>query len=110
MDVVAIVSGGLDSVTLAYELAADPAMALRLVAFDYGQRHRKEVAFAEEAARALGAEHDLVAVPQLASLLPGSSLTDDKVAVPEGHYADETMKATVVPNRNAIMLSIATGI
>ncbi|HEY7824400.1 MAG TPA: 7-cyano-7-deazaguanine synthase, partial [Acidimicrobiia bacterium] len=42
--------------------------------------------------------------------LHGSALTSDEIDVPDGHYAQETMKATVVPNRNAIMLAIATGI
>jgi 7-cyano-7-deazaguanine synthase len=36
----------------------------------------------------------------------GAALTDD-IAVPDGHYAEETMRVTVVPNRNAIMLTIA---
>ena len=40
-------------------------------------------------------------------LLKGSALTDDSVEVPEGHYEAESMKATVVPNRNAIFLSLA---
>ena len=42
-------------------------------------------------------------------LLSGSSLTSPDIQVPEGHYEDESMKATVVPNRNMILLSIATG-
>jgi len=42
-------------------------------------------------------------------MLSGSALTDE-VAVPDGHYAEETMKLTIVPNRNAIMLTVAFGL
>lgn len=109
MRVAAIVSGGLDSVTLAYELSRN-ADSLRLVSFDYGQKHRRELEFAEQAARRLDAEWtliDLVAAG-VDKLLVGSALTDSLVDVPDGHYAEETMKATIVPNRNAIMLAIAS--
>lgn len=42
------------------------------------------------------------------SIFPGSSQTSEDVPVPEGHYAEESMKATVVPNRNMVLLSLAT--
>jgi len=58
----------------------------------------------------LNAKWSLVDLRALGALLPGSALTDPSVEVPEGHYEAESMKATVVPNRNAIMLSIAFGI
>jgi 7-cyano-7-deazaguanine synthase len=48
-------------------------------------------------------------LPDLGDLLKGSSLTDDSVELPEGHYAEESMKATVVPNRNMILLALAGG-
>lgn len=105
---VAIVSGGMDSVTLAYLLDAE-GYELHLLAFNYGQRHKKELQFAEMAAKALKAEFDIVNLSNLGKLLKGSALTDD-IAVPDGHYASENMKITVVPNRNAIMLSIAYGV
>ncbi|MFQ6018036.1 MAG: 7-cyano-7-deazaguanine synthase QueC [Kiloniellaceae bacterium] len=108
MTTVVICSGGLDSVTLAYKLAA-AGKALRLVSFDYGQRHRKELGFARACARRLAAPHTVVDIATVGALLTGSVLTDAG-AVPEGHYAEETMRATVVPNRNAIMLSIAFGL
>jgi 7-cyano-7-deazaguanine synthase len=105
---IVIVSGGLDSVTLAYLLHAE-GYRLHLLAFDYGQRHKKEVAFAEACAQRLAATFDLIDISHLGIYLKGSALTDD-IAVPDGHYAASTMAITVVPNRNAIMLALAYGI
>jgi 7-cyano-7-deazaguanine synthase len=106
--VVAVVSGGLDSTTMAYSLRAQ-GYSLIAISFDYGQRHRKELAFAEQMAADLDAPWTLIDLHAagLTNVLTGSALTDDTVTVPDGHYADESMKITVVPNRNAIMLSIA---
>jgi 7-cyano-7-deazaguanine synthase len=106
--VVTTVSGGLDSVTLAHSLAAD-GHDLVCLSFDYGQRHAKEIGFARACADRLGADHHVVDLRSVGSLLTGSALTDDDVDVPEGHYTDQSMRATVVPNRNAIMLSVAVG-
>jgi 7-cyano-7-deazaguanine synthase len=108
VDTVVIVSGGLDSVTLAHQLHAH-GHALHLLSFDYGQRHRKELGFAARCASRLGAPHDIVDLSAVGRLLGGSALTD-AIAVPDGHYAEESMRVTVVPNRNAIMLSIAVGV
>jgi 7-cyano-7-deazaguanine synthase len=106
---VATVSGGLDSVTLAHDLAA-AGHDLTLVSFDYGQRHVRELACAAACAERLGAAYHLVDLRSVGALLTGSALTDRGVAVPDGHYTDESMRDTVVPNRNAIMLSVATGV
>lgn len=108
MKTIVICSGGLDSVTLAYKVAHEAELT-RLVSFDYGQRHKKEVDYARLAAEKLGVPHDLVDLRAVGGLLSGSALTDD-VDVPDGHYAEENMKITVVPNRNAIMLAVAFGI
>lgn len=118
MKAVTLLSGGLDSTTLAYQLKSD-GYNLHCLSFDYGQRHRNELVRAEIIAGQLGVTHDVVALRvfneanqlfPLSEVLKGSSLTDSSVPVPEGHYAEDSMKATVVPNRNAIMLSIAYGI
>ena len=108
MKTIVICSGGLDSVSLAHKVAAENEL-IGLVSFDYGQRHRKEVEFAEAAASRLSVPFDLIDIRQVGQFLSGSALTDD-VSVPDGHYAEETMKVTVVPNRNAIMLTIAFGV
>lgn len=105
---VAIVSGGLDSVTLAHMLA-EKTEQLTLVSFDYGQKHLKELEFARECAAELGAEHIIADLSGLGNVLD-SALTSEETEVPDGHYAEDSMKITVVPNRNMIMLSIAAGI
>ena len=107
--VVTTLSGGLDSVTLAHDLAAEGHDVIAL-SFDYGQRHAKEIDFAARCADRLGVDHHVVDLRSIGSLLTGSALTDDAVDVPEGHYTDVSMMATVVPNRNAIMLSVAIGV
>lgn len=103
---VLIVSGGMDSVTLAHKYHKD-GYDVALLSFDYGQRHKKELESARRCAERLGGSWRVVDLSDITGLLPGSSLTDNSVAVPEGHYAADSMKATVVPNRNAIMLSVA---
>lgn len=99
----------MDSATLAY-LYHSEGFNLHLVGFDYGQRHSKELNSLEAIAKSLNASWQVVNLTTLKDALKGSSLTSDDVEVPDGHYAEETMRITVVPNRNAIMLSIATGI
>ena len=107
--VVAIVSGGLDSVTMAYHLAAQ-GYGLTLISFDYGQRHRKELDFAAKCAGRLDAEHHIVDLRVLTGLIDSSSLTSAEIEVPDGHYAEETMRITVVPNRNAVMINVAAAL
>ncbi len=98
----------MDSVTLAHKVAQEHEL-VGLVSFNYGQRHLKELDFARACADDLGVEHIVIDISGIGRQLSGSALTDD-VAVPDGHYAEETMRITVVPNRNAIMLAIAFGI
>lgn len=100
-------SGGLDSTTLAYRLAAE-GHQLSLVSFDYGQRHVVELSYARRSARHLGAPHHVVDLTALGPMLSASALTGSQ-PVPDGHYAESSMKATVVPNRNMIFLAIAAG-
>jgi 7-cyano-7-deazaguanine synthase len=108
MKAVVLVSGGMDSVTLAHLLASQ-GHDLHLLSFRYGQRHLKELEFAARCARRLAARHDVIDLTSAGQLLKGSALTDG-IDVPDGHYAEDNMKITVVPNRNAIMLSIAFGV
>lgn len=107
-----ICSGGLDSVTLAYHVQAAVAPGkLTLVTFNYGQRHStKEIVCAQAAARRLGATWRCVDLRPIGDNISASALLNRDMAVPHGHYAEDNMKLTVVPNRNAIMLSVAFGI
>jgi 7-cyano-7-deazaguanine synthase len=107
---IAVVSGGMDSVTLAYHLA-DQGHRLHILSVNYGQRHKKELHYAAQAAAALDAPHTIADLSAITPLLAGSALTSpDAVDVPEGHYAADTMRATVVANRNAILLNVAAGL
>jgi 7-cyano-7-deazaguanine synthase len=106
---VAAVSGGMDSVAMAY-LLRELGVDLVALAIDYGQRHRRELACAEATAGRLGVPHLQLDLGAAGRLLAGSALTDAHVAVPDGHYTDESMRITVVPNRNAILLSLATAV
>jgi 7-cyano-7-deazaguanine synthase len=104
--VVLVLSGGLDSTVLAYRLRAGGSR-LTMLSFDYGQCHRRELAYAGRTAVKLGGMHRVVDLSAICGLLAGSSLTDAAVEVPDGHYTDGSMRATVVPNRNALMLDVA---
>jgi 7-cyano-7-deazaguanine synthase len=108
MKTVAVFSGGLDSTVLLDHLLAlgDEVLAISV---DYGQRHRRELDHARRIASRLGVEWECADLSRISPLLAGSSQTSRGVSVPHGHYADESMKLTVVPNRNMIMLAVAGG-
>jgi 7-cyano-7-deazaguanine synthase len=106
---IVVLSGGLDSTVLAYWLKAE-GVRLTSVSVDYGQRHRKELDHAARIADVLRIPHHLVDLTSITALLQGSALTDEAVPVPDGHYAAETMRSTVVPNRNAILLDMAVAL
>ena len=106
---VAIVSGGMDSIALVHHLV-DQGHVVDVISFDYGQRHRKELNFAQDCAERLNLAWHLVDLSNLTDLLATSALTNSVMEVPDGHYAEDTMRITVVPNRNAIMLNIAAGL
>lgn len=107
--VVVIYSGGMDSTVLLYQLVKGGA-EVRALSIDYSQRHReRELSAARQIAEGLGISHEVADLRGINHLLAGSSLTSPDIDVPEGHYAEENMKATVVPNRNMIMLSVAAG-
>jgi 7-cyano-7-deazaguanine synthase len=108
MKAVVLFSGGLDSTVLAQQLIRQKA-EVRLLSIHYGQRHKKELEHSTSIANILGSPHQILDFSNLGRLLLGSSLTDKAIALPEGHYAEESMKSTVVPNRNMILLSLAAG-
>ncbi|AEW92950.1 MULTISPECIES: 7-cyano-7-deazaguanine synthase QueC [Streptomycetaceae] len=102
-------SGGMDSTTLAAHYH-DSGYEMMLLSFDYGQRHSRELLAARRVAQHFDAEHQVVDLTAVGALMPGSALTDPAIEVPDGHYEAESMRVTVVPNRNAIMANIAVGI
>ena len=105
-DCVIILSGGMDSTTLLYEYRDRIAQA---ITFDYGSNHaRREIPCAEYHCKALGIPHQVIPLPFFSFF--HSSLLEGANAIPEGDYREESMKSTVVPFRNGIMLSIAAGI
>jgi 7-cyano-7-deazaguanine synthase len=112
--IVPIVSGGLDSITMLYDLMEQGHSFQRIVSFNYGQRHKKELHFASIHADRFGLQHTIIDLSQsgLVEVLNGStsSLTNPDIDVPEGSYDEENMRATVVPNRNMMMLAIAGAI
>ena len=105
--VVVIYSGGMDSFTVLNK-ALQQGHDVSALSFNYGQRHVKELDVAATVCKSLEIPHKIVDITAINSLLAGSSLTDD-IDIPEGHYEQESMKSTVVPNRNMILLSLAIG-
>ena len=103
---VIVLSGGMDSSTLLYDLIQKWEMFP--ISFNYKQRHKIELEYAKKTAKKLGLVHKVIDISNVNQVMEGSSLTRKDIEVPEGHYEEENMKLTVVPNRNMIMLSIAT--
>lgn len=108
MNVVVLCSGGMDSVAALYWARARHAV-VAVVSFDYGAKHNpRELPFAAEHAARLGVRHEVVKLDFVDRLF-ASDLLVSGGDIPDGHYEAENMKRTVVPFRNAVMLSIATG-
>ena len=109
-------SGGMDSSTLLLHLLAQ-GNEVTALSFDYGQKHNVELERAKDLVSYLNAQlykvgdnygvikHQVIKLDGLAQLL-NSALVTGGADVPEGHYAEKNMKATVVPNRNKIFSSI----
>lgn len=107
MKAILIYSGGLDSTTLLYEYRDSIELA---VSFDYGSKHNeKELECAAENCARLNIPHLVIPLNFIKDYFR-SSLLQDSEEIPEGHYADENMRSTVVPFRNGIMLAIAAGL
>ena len=108
MKVCLLLSGGMDSVTVLYESlqAYDVAACL---SFDYGAKHNScEIPFAKLHAERNGIPHHVVSLDFMDRLFK-SDLLKSGGNIPDGHYAEQSMKQTVVPFRNGIMLAIAAG-
>ncbi len=106
-DSIIVLSGGMDSTTLLHERKDQIALA---VTFDYGSKHNaREIECARKNCEMLGIEHIVIPLEFMGQYFKSSLLIGGE-DIPEGHYADENMKSTVVPFRNGIMLSIAAGL
>lgn len=105
--VVVIYSGGMDSYTVLHK-AINAGEEVHALSFNYGQRHAVELKLASQVCSQLGISHKVVDINSINQLISGSALTGD-IEVPEGHYEEDNMALTVVPNRNMIMLSLAVG-
>ncbi len=103
---VVIYSGGMDSYTVLHR-ALREGLDVHALSFDYGQRHARELEVAERVCRGLGVPHQVVDIRAIHGLIDNSALTDASRALPEGDYGEENLGATVVPNRNMILLALA---
>lgn len=104
---VVLLSGGLDSTTLLYDVISKHGTGdVFAVSFDYGQRHIRELECAKATCQKLDISHKIINLQCLGEVAP-SALTRQDQEVPLGHYEDENMKQTVVPNRNMVLLSLA---
>ena len=109
MKTLVLLSGGMDSVTALHGATREHEV-VGAVSFDYGSKHNaKELPMAAWHAAQLGVRHDVIALDFVNRLFT-SDLLQSGGDIPEGHYADENMKRTVVPFRNGIMLAIACGL
>lgn len=107
--VVVLLSGGMDSVSALYR-CREEFDRIVCVSFDYGSKHNhREIPMAAYHAQKFGYPHHVIKMDFVNELFQ-SALLQSGGDIPEGHYEDETMKATVVPFRNGIMLSIAAGV
>ena len=111
LNVVASISGGIDSSTLLYYLKAQPVIGVvKAITFNYGQKLEREIKAALEISSCLGVDCKVIDISNIQSLLTKSALIGKDVEIPEvpetaEHY--ETLKVTIVPNRNTIFLSLA---
>ena len=112
MRAVMALSGGMDSTGLLMRLLAD-GYQVSCLSYNYGQKHsielnRAEANIAYLASNGIHVEHKIADLSSAMGIFH-SALTTEGYDVPEGHYEEEQMKQTVVPNRNAIFASILYG-
>ena len=109
MKAIVLCSGGMDSVAALYQAHRDHEVIV-VLSFHYGSKHNdREIPFAAHHAEALALRHEVVRLDFMDRLFQ-SDLLQSGGTIPEGHYAETTMKQTVVPFRNGIMLSVAAGV
>ena len=110
--VVISLSGGMDSSTLLLRCLKEYD-TVTAISFDYGQKHRIELQRAQSLVDYLCSKYDInyrqIQLNGLVDLLDSALVTGGE-DVPEGHYAEDNMKATVVPNRNKIFASITQAV
>lgn len=111
MKTIVLCSGGMDSVTALYDALNNPETHVEgVISFNYGSKHNaKEIPMAAYHASFMGVPHSVIHLPFIGELFK-SHLLGKGGAIPDGHYAEDVMKQTVVPFRNGIMLSIAAGL
>lgn len=98
-----LLSGGLDSATC-LAIARNEGYQCYGLSFDYGQRHKVEISFAENLARIAKLEaHKIIPIDMTG--IGGSALTDMKLKVPK--HGSEGIPITYVPARNTVFLSYA---
>lgn len=107
MKAVLILSGGVDSTTMLYNMLEE-GYEVHALTFNYAQRHKKEIDCARKITDLQRVPHRIIDLECIAGLLGDSALLGGR-EVPECHYTEEAARQTIVPNRNMIMLSIAAG-
>ena len=112
-NVVVSLSGGMDSSTLLLRCLSEYDQ-VTAISFDYGQKHRVELERAQSLVdylqeNGLQVKYQVIKLDGLVNLL-NSNLVEGGEAVPEGHYEEDNMKATVVPNRNKIFASLVQAV
>jgi 7-cyano-7-deazaguanine synthase len=110
-----VYSGGMDSYTLLHDVLDQSRFGngneiVTTIGFDYNQRHRRELDVAQAVCNRLGVQRTVIDLRGLPTVLGTSALTNDAIDVPAGHYQADSMRKTVVPGRNTIMLAIAMGV
>jgi len=108
---IVLLSGGLDSTALLAYIKARPKIYgkdVRALSFHYGVRQDRELTAAKKITALLKVPHSVFNLSDLTALLPGCSLTDSSVPVPPGADSKLTGRINCVPNRNMILISIAT--
>jgi 7-cyano-7-deazaguanine synthase len=108
IDCLVVLSGGMDS-TVLFTDCVNKYEKVAAVSFDYGSKHNDcEIPLAKEICNKVGVAHRVISLPFIGDLF-SSSLLSSGEPIPDGSYDQESMKSTVVPFRNGIMLSIAAG-